>query len=250
MPCHCALTLFLTMAQSVLPGQQPSTIRSQPLDEVRRQVAQDLESADPRRVAWGVYLAGVYQFTAAVSTLQRMLESPPAMTERERPAFVDVVLDALIQLNARLPAPLVARYAEMRPVQSLALLTNSIDRDPTLLHLFSRTSGTPWYGLANLLLQDRAPGFAGQLLKTLQLRLNLTVSDIERGVGSGAGASVWATASGKSSRLSASRAISVRDGSSDGSRHPHDRATHGLLLSHGLDGISIWRVRGQRRRSE
>jgi hypothetical protein len=109
------------------------------------------------------------------------------MTARERSAFVDVVLDALIQLNARLPAPLVARYAEMRPVQSLALLTNSIERDPTLLDLFSRTSGTLWYGLANLLLQDRAPGFAGQLLKTLQLRLNLTVSDVGQGVGSGSG---------------------------------------------------------------
>jgi hypothetical protein len=56
-----------------------------------------------------VYLAGVYQLTAAVPALQRMLESSPAITERERPAFVDVVLDALVQLNARLPAPLVAQ---------------------------------------------------------------------------------------------------------------------------------------------
>jgi hypothetical protein len=87
-----------------------------------------------------VYLAGVYQLTAAVPALQRMLESPPAMTERERPAFVDVVLDALIQLNARLPAPLVARYAEMRPVQSLALLTNSIDRGSSASKRFGATS--------------------------------------------------------------------------------------------------------------
>jgi hypothetical protein len=103
------LTLVLMVAHFASLGQQTSTTRSQPSDEVRRQVAQDLESHDPRTVAWGAYLAGVYQLTASVPTLQRMLESPPAMTAGGRSAFVDVVLDALIQLNARLTGHCVNR---------------------------------------------------------------------------------------------------------------------------------------------
>lgn len=70
--------------------------------QLTRDIHRSLESPDPRTLAWGVYEAGAYHVTDAVPVLQRILESPPALENRERRALIDVVLDALLQWNARL----------------------------------------------------------------------------------------------------------------------------------------------------
>jgi hypothetical protein len=107
LPCYTMVTLCLTLAQSASPGPQFSATQPESLDQLARQVERQLDSTDARSVAWGAYSAGVYQLTSTVRVLQRILGSPPATTALERRALLDAVLDALIQLNAHLPASLV-----------------------------------------------------------------------------------------------------------------------------------------------
>jgi hypothetical protein len=69
-----------------------------------------------------------------------------ASSDRQLSATGPASFDELArQVERQLPAPLVVRYSEERPVQTLVLLTNAIDRDPVLLHLLTMTSGMPWY---------------------------------------------------------------------------------------------------------
>jgi ubiquinone/menaquinone biosynthesis C-methylase UbiE len=169
--------------------QPPATPLTSP-GEIARQVERQLGSTDAREAAWGAYNAGAYQLTSAIPVLQRILAAPPASTDRERLALADAVLDALIQLHARVPAPVAVPYVDLRPVQTLVLLTSAADRDPALLHLLTTTSGWRWYSAANVLLQEKAPGLAPHLLATLKVRLTVIVVDGGQGVPQGTGWSI------------------------------------------------------------
>jgi hypothetical protein len=183
------LTPCLVSEQSSSAAPQLAAAGALPLDELTRQTARDLASNDPATLAWAACRAGDYQVPGAVPLLQRLLESPPAMTARERSALLDVVLDALIQLQARLPASAIARFTEERPVHQLVLLANAIDRESTLLEAFSGASGLRWYAIANMLLQDRSPGLARRLVTTLRLHVIITVADGDETATSGGSSS-------------------------------------------------------------
>ena len=101
--------------------------------------------------------------------------------DRVRWATELLLLDALVQLDARLPAATVAPFLDRWPVQSLILLANASSRaDDVLLPLVSSTSGFGWYAVANLLLSTRPAGFAFRLLDGLQLKLTVQVGDTDR----------------------------------------------------------------------
>jgi hypothetical protein len=124
--------------------------------------------------------AGAYHLMRAVPRLQRILESPPAVSPGERRTFLDAILDSLIQLDAHVPASLLVRYVDERPVQAVALLANATDRDQVLLDLLAKTSEFQWYAVANMLMEQKTrAALAAHLLRTLHLHLTLTVSDAD-----------------------------------------------------------------------
>ena len=159
-----------------------------------RQVTQKLQSADPITRAWGVYEAGAFHVREVSPALEAILSGPlPQQTDREGWALVDLALDSLIQLKARVAATLLARYARLRPVQAHVLLADATGRMSVLLDLLGTAKGLEWYAAANLLLRDEAPGLASHLLQNVRLQLIISVSEggnVSSGGGGGVGGGV------------------------------------------------------------
>ena len=154
-------------------------------------IARQLNSEDAQTIAWGAYNAGAYHSVDAIPRLQQILESPPVTAPSEERAFTGVVMDALIQLNARVPARLLVPYVEKRPVHTFVLLSNATDREGALLELLPRLSGIQWFAAANILFEDRSSGLVEHLVRTTRLRLTVHVADDENvGFGVGGGVSV------------------------------------------------------------
>lgn len=154
-------------------------------------IARQLNSQDTRTVAWGAYNAGAYRRADAILRLQQILESPPVTAPSEERAFTGVVMDALIQLKARVPARLLVAYVETHPVHTLVLLSNAVDREGVLLELLPRLTGLQWFAAANMLFEDRSPGLVEHLARTVRLRLTVHVADSQNvGFGVSNGVSV------------------------------------------------------------
>ena len=154
-------------------------------------IARQINSQDPRTIAWGAYNAAAYHRVEAIPRLQALLESPPLADPSEARSFTDVVMDALIQLNARVPARLLVPYHATRPVHTFILLSRASDREGPLLEMLPRLSGLPWFAAANLLLQDRSYGLVEHLVRNVKLQLTVHVADSENvGFGVGGGGSI------------------------------------------------------------
>ena len=166
-------------AQAVIAG--PASVQTT-TDQVQRQ----LRSDDPAEIAWGAFLAAQNRLKSAVPLLQERLASRPAND------FLPTelaILDALVQLDATLPAQAVRSSLDRCPVQALILLANaSSGRDEMLLSLLESTSGFRWQAAANVLLMTKPPGFARRLLTGLRMRLVIDVDDQQgRGFGGSVG---------------------------------------------------------------
>ena len=132
MPClvRLAVMTLAVMSPTYIQSQEPRA--STPDRGFEREVVRKLESADPATVAWGAYEAGARHLTQTIPALQRIVERRLSQDDRQRRALLAVVLDALLQLHASLPASLLVRSAVGHPVQSFALLANAKDREPAL----------------------------------------------------------------------------------------------------------------------
>jgi hypothetical protein len=150
-------------------------------------IAKQLDSTNPTTIAWGAYNAAAYHRDDMIPRLQQLLETPPATDRMEQYAFTDVVLDALIQLKAKIPARMVVPYIEKRPVQAFVLLANATGRHDVLLRLLPRLAGYQWFAAADMLFEDRAPDLIAELIRPLRLRLAIYVVDNEASGGSGSG---------------------------------------------------------------
>ena len=151
-------------------------------------IARQLDSTNATTVAWGAYNAAAYHRDDMIPRLQQLLETPPALDPQERYAFLDVVMDALIQLNAKVPARIVVPHIDDRPVQAFVLLANATERQDVLLGVLPRLSGDQWFAAADILFEDRASSLIAELVRPLRLRLTIYVVDAEnRGVGSALG---------------------------------------------------------------
>jgi hypothetical protein len=142
-------------------------------------IARQLDSQDTQTLAWGAYNAGAYHRVDAIPRLQQIFEFPPVTAPSEERAFIGVVMDALIQLKARVPARLLAPYVEKRPVHTFVLLSSATDREGVLLELLPRLSGVQWFAAANMLFEDRSPGLVEHLARTVRLQLTVHVADSE-----------------------------------------------------------------------
>jgi hypothetical protein len=169
---------------------------AQPRIEDRMQRLRDeaptlLESADPREQAWGAWLAGAHRMRELQPQLEVAVARGLAGAEHDS-ASLDFPLDALIQIDAALPADLLGQIAERRPVEALILLSHADESaDPVLLSLLDREQGVRWLAIANLLLVRTPAGFAAGLLRGIRLDATVTVSDEGNALsGSGAGGGI------------------------------------------------------------
>ena len=88
-----------------------------------------------------------------------------------------VVADALIQLRAELPAPLLQRMPDSLRTQRMILLTMAgPDAEPQLVAIVDRESGQRWFTAANVLVQRQSPAVARLLMRGLRLKATLVVS--------------------------------------------------------------------------
>jgi len=142
-------------------------------------IARQLDTQRAQTIAWAAYNAGAYHRVEAIPRLQQILESPLVTSPVEERAFIGVVMDALIQLNARVPAQLLVPYVEKRPVHTFVLLASATNREGVLLQLFPRLSGIQWFAVANMLFEERSPALVEHLVRTVRLQLTVQVADNE-----------------------------------------------------------------------
>ena len=171
------------IAQSRTPGFDRRS------DNPRARTIAWLQSADPRQQAWGAWFSGRDVQPEMIPLLQQVVSSRIASAAMAEMAAADVALDALIQLNAAVPADLLLLVHERRPAQALVLLSKGgEDAADALVTLMRREKGLSWFAAANLALVRKPPQFGVALLEGMQLTATLVVSDTGTvGMGSGGG---------------------------------------------------------------
>jgi len=177
--------LLLTCGAARSSAQPPQTFR-----EATAAVNRLLQSSDVKDVAWGAFTSSQYHVVSAVPLLTAALGRELGANGDAGRAAELAILDALVQLDAHVPADALRPSLARWPIPTLILLANaSGDRDALLLERFSATSDFEWRAIANLLLKSQPPGFAFRLLEGLRLSLTVYVTDdANRGFGSGLGA--------------------------------------------------------------
>src|SRR5690349_12448414 len=141
-----------------------------------------LHSTNAAEVAWAAFDAGALHLTEVASDLVDVLDSPAGTPGPQRDYLVAAVLDGLIQLqgtrrfpaSSRTPSPATLdRYHRRWPVQTLLLMTARGPERGEILESWFRSaeSGLEWIGIANLLVETGAHGFASDLLQGVTLTL-------------------------------------------------------------------------------
>jgi DNA-binding beta-propeller fold protein YncE len=148
-----------------------------------------LESTDARDQAWGAWWAAQAQARelAPLGVLVEASHAAPA--PGPEPAVIDAALDALVQLNAQVPAAFAGSFYERRPTQALILLSRGgPDTSEILLGVVRSGTGIRWFAAANILAGRRAPGLAALLLREIEIDAHVTViADETHGGGFGDG---------------------------------------------------------------
>ena len=141
--------------------------------------------------AWGAYVVGRHGLKEHASLLVGLLEDPNLAAGGLEATFVrQAALDALIRLDAEVPAETLLALHGLAPDEVIILLARAPHQNhQTLLSLF--VDGSPaanWLAVGNLLAEMRAPGFAARLLAGLKINASVYVYDYEGQRGYGAGA--------------------------------------------------------------
>ena len=168
-------------ARTPEPGDAPGEAKQR----AERLLKSDAKSAR----AWGAYLSARYELTENAPALVEMLERTTRDNDgsEESASLVRVLLDALIQLDAEVPAATLQTLYARYPEETVILLSRSpSDNQSTLFALMSETrpDRVRWLALGNLLSQMRVPGFVALLVREMQIRANISVfSDSNTGIG-------------------------------------------------------------------
>jgi len=189
-----ALSLFLSIGG--LSQERPSSLDNQRFiqrfipanrEEAKREVARLLQSGSARDRAWAAHFIGQFELKELAPSLIEFLDSPVDTSIRTH----NVALDGLIRMNVDVPSRTLMRLYRMHPEQVVILLARSPveNRDELFaiahrpaLHIF-------WVAACNLLAQTRAPGFAAFLLRELEVRVTVSLSNDGSGYGSADGLS-------------------------------------------------------------
>jgi hypothetical protein len=102
-----------------------------------------LQSPNARDVAWGAFNGGKYHVLSAVPLLTAALGRELLGDAHAKEAAELAILDALIQLEARVPADVLRRGANQWPVPTLILLATATgNRDALLLSIWIRPAAS------------------------------------------------------------------------------------------------------------
>jgi len=196
-PIETLLILFafsVALTAQPLPESDPELVLHADVQRRAEWATSWLNFQDPRRVAWGAWVARRDHQTALIPLLIEKVEEYQAVTEflpdsveRNRHDALLVVLDALIGLGAALPVKEARKLYPEFAAQSLILLLRSGDgAQSALLDIFqSAKANWNWLTAGNALIKKRPPGFAYILLS--RITQHITVSVVDRGVGGGGG---------------------------------------------------------------
>jgi len=182
----CAALACLFAAPAAAQGGAGATAARRPApaaDEISGAGAERLlKSSSNAERAWGAYLAGRLGMRQHAPLLVGLLEDPALSGGGWEEGFVRrAVLDALIQLNAEVPAELLAPYEQSSRAEVIILLSRSPRANAAaLLSLFvEEVPGAHWQAVGNLLAEARAVGFAARLLRHLKVKANVSVYDAD-----------------------------------------------------------------------
>lgn len=189
----CAALLCIAFAHA--SGQEaeeskstlPSFVR---LGDVSAEAARLLKSDENKERAWGAYLVGLHGLKEHAPLLVSMLEDEKLNSGYWQEAFVrHAALDALIRLDAEVPAETLLPLYQTEPDEVLILLARNPEKNQqALLGLFDDDApDARWLALGNLLAVQGTPGFAARLLGGLKIEANVYVYDREgdRNIGGG-----------------------------------------------------------------
>jgi hypothetical protein len=181
----CLLTIFNLPQEptAVLGVQRLDPARK---DEVKSRVEQLINSSSSQDLAWAAYLIGQHEMKELAPTLIDLLDSSPP--DGWEWILKNIVLDSLIRLQITVSSDKVLPLYERFPDQVLIIMARApAENGDALLSIAQRSGRTVcWVMACNLLAETRAPGFAEFLLRSLEIELNVVVSD-KGGVGSGRG---------------------------------------------------------------
>jgi hypothetical protein len=191
----CAALVWLAAARAAGQGgaaphsDAPSFAR---LEDAGAEAARLLGSRGNRERAWGAYLAGAYGLKEHAPLLVGLLEDPGvAAGGWEESAVMRAALDALIRLDAEVPAEKLLPLYESAPDEAVILLARAPAQNArALLPLFAdETPAARWLAIGGLLAEARAEGFAARLLAGLKIEATVYVYDHEgeRGYNGGGG---------------------------------------------------------------
>lgn len=201
-PLRLVIPLGLLLAGLARGGEDPSP---QPGPDARctAEVLAKLASTEPRERAWGACEAGSRGVAAAIPALEALLGAAPETATPDEQHVLRCALDALIRLEACVPASLLLQHENRFSVAVLVLLARDPVANQDVLHehlartLAQEPSAFSLQAVAcgNLLLAQRAPGFAALLLARLELTLTVQVVAADsptfhggsRSLGSGSG---------------------------------------------------------------
>ncbi len=133
----------------------------------------NLASGQPRDIAWAAYSSARQSRRDLIPDLAAIIASYRAVPLKDRTsvppevAAIEAVADALIQLEARLPAVTIMHLYPQLPAQTIILLSRAPDSAAALLEIFQTTpSRDLWLAAGNLLAVHPPvpPGFARSLL--------------------------------------------------------------------------------------
>jgi hypothetical protein len=193
--------IFFALAAALAAQQTPA---SDPVSSLHADAQQRaawatewLHSNDPRRLAWGAWLAKQDRQTSLIPLLNEKVAEYQPTEGFSSPADLDrhdsllPVLDALIAMHAAVPAEQARKLYPEFPAQSLILLVRSPQPDDSALLGIMRIAKANWNWLAagNVLVKDRTLGFAALLLSKFTQHLTVSVVDTGMGGFSGGGGS-------------------------------------------------------------
>jgi hypothetical protein len=184
----CSVTLILLfVSMSLAAGLPPELEDGTPLPPEKQTavISGLLNSGDIREQAWGAHLTAKYNHPEFIPALLKFLTPLPLDQRQWDPSMTarhdlnHVVLDALIQINANVPADQLLSLFDLYPDPLIILFSKHLtENTPTLLSLASKTQNDLyWLALGNLLSNARALGFAQQLLVDLEIEVRVSVRD-------------------------------------------------------------------------
>jgi hypothetical protein len=174
-------------------ADDPLTLLQAESSQRGRWATEWLTSDDPRRIAWGAWLARQDNRIDLVPILLDKIRGyqvhAPAARERDQHDELLAVLDAVISLRANVPADDARKLYPEFAAQAIIVLVRSPDGSQDALLEIFRDAKANWNWLAagNALANARTAGFAAVLLDRLTQHLTVSVFDPGQGAGGGIG---------------------------------------------------------------